>query len=105
MLVAVSMAGSRVVLPIAGELASISSVTIDSRAVDSGACDDADCGPSEASDSEEQADSDEGTEEVPTVPDMRIRFARVASSDLTIAYTGKARPGYSSPAPRPAEQA
>ena len=104
MLVAVSMAGSRFVRPVAGALVSSYAVTHESRDGDSGgACDDAECDPSEADDSEEQADSDEGTEEVPTVPDVRISFARVASSELTIAYTGKPCPGYSSPAPKPAE--
>jgi len=103
-LVAVSMAGSRLLLPAAAAL--ISSYTgARSQDVDAGAaCEDAVCNPSETDDTEQHAESDQGSEEVPTVPDVRIIFARAATSELTIAYTGKPHPGYSSPDSRPAEQ-
>ena len=103
MLVTVAMAGSPF-MPAAGAIVSSYTVADDGRDVDAGGACDTDCDPSEADDSEQQADSDQGTEEVPTVPDVRISFARVASSELTIAYTGKPHPGYSSPASRPAER-
>jgi len=104
-LVAVSMAGSRLLMPAAAALISSYTSARESQDVDAGAaCEDAVCDPSETDDTEQQAESDQGTEEVPTVPDVRIIFARAATSELTIAYTGKPHPGYSSPDSRPAEQ-
>jgi hypothetical protein len=92
-------------MPAAAALISSYAGALESRDVDTAAaCDDADCDPAETDDTEQQAESDQGTEEVPTVPDVRISFARAATSELTIAYTGKPHPGFSSPESRPAER-
>jgi hypothetical protein len=99
------MAGSRLLVPAAAALISSYTGAPESHDADAdAACEDAICDPSEPDDTEPQTESDQGTEEVPTVPDVRISFARAATSELTIAYTGKPHPGYSSPESRPAEQ-
>jgi hypothetical protein len=99
MLVAVSMAGSRVAGPVTAALASSYTAFLAPET-------DLDCDgdASHSDDSDRSDDSDSETEEIPTVPDVRFSLARVESSRLTIAYSGKPRPGFWSPEPRPAER-
>jgi hypothetical protein len=59
--------------------------------------------PWEAEDSDQEADSDHGSEEIPILAVHELWIAVFATSELTTLYSGKARPGFSSPEPRPAE--
>lgn len=98
MLVALWSATSRLVVPVA----SLASTLISDEACE--ADEESDCDPWEAEGSNQEAASDHGAEEIPTVADHRPWIAVFATSELDTAYCGKARPGFSSPEPRPAEQ-
>jgi hypothetical protein len=100
MLVAVWSATFRFVAPVAFGV----TATVTSNAEACDADQNAECDPWGAEGSDQEAGSDLGTEEIPTVAQHRLWIAVFASSELSTTYCGKARPGFSSPEPRPAEQ-